>query len=182
MTTATTRPIPEQYLQVVDGRTLAHRGALVHLTGRSKQTVDRYASSDSDFPVPVVARGPQRRAWYEPADLVDYAASVEHHEAGVDPELASEPSDPLLEPAEAAELMRVKLGTFNRYVAMSTEAWKRGENATLLPLPDEDEPMFAGGKRRRRRWKKSRIIAHQEQRPGRGVGGGRPARQDATTA
>lgn len=180
MTTATTL-IPERYLQKIEGRTLAHRGALVHLSGRAKQTVDRYASRDEDFPTPVVARGPQRRAWYEPADLVAYAASIDHHEAGVDSELAEGNANELLEPARAAELIEVKLATFNKYVASSIKAWERGEDA-ILPVPDEDEPMFAGGKRRRRRWKRSTLIEHQLRRPGMGVGGGRPAKRTTAAA
>jgi hypothetical protein len=175
MTTTTTAKstIPQEYVREIDGRVLAHRGALEHLTGRSKQTVDRYFSTRSDCPKPVIARGPGRRAWYEPQHLVDFAAAVAHHEAGVDPEAATDPTR-LLAPREAAEVIKVAFpGTFNKYIEASLPFWERGENG-ILPIPDEDEPYGTAGKRRRR-WKTETLVAHQAARPGQGVGGGRPA-------
>jgi hypothetical protein len=171
MTTTTTRPtIPEAYLREVDGRTLAHRGALEELTGLSKKSVDRLASTGA-LPDPVIARGPERRSWYDPEALVDVALAYEPRRLGVDAEAAAAgPKDKLLPPREAAELMQVKYpGTFNRYVQMSEAAWRQGKHG-ILPLPDEERPR--GTKQVSRRWKKSTIIAHQERRPGHG---GRPA-------
>jgi hypothetical protein len=161
MTTQTKPEIPQEYLLEIDGRTLAHRGALEHLTGRSKQTVDRYFSARTDCPDPVIARGPGRRAWYLPQDLVDFARVVDHHEAEVDPELAQDDLERLLPPAEAAAVIKVAYpGTFNKYVQLSIPFWERGK-AGILPIPDEDEAYGAKGVRRRRRWKKRRLIENQ---------------------
>jgi predicted DNA-binding transcriptional regulator AlpA len=171
MTSKTKRPtIPEAYLRDVDGRILAHRGALEELTGLSKKSVDRLAGQPG-FPEPVIARGPERRSWYDPEALIDVAVAYEPPKVGVDPEAAAAgPADKLLTPREAAELMQIAYpGTFNKYVQISEPSWRRGE-AGILPVPDEERPR--GTKQIARRWKKSTIIAHQKRRPGHG---GRPS-------
>jgi predicted DNA-binding transcriptional regulator AlpA len=168
-TNETTRPtIPEAYLREVEGRILAHRGALEELTGLSKKSVDRLAGQP-DFPKPVVARGPQRRAWYDPDDLVDVALAHQPQQVGVDAEAAAGPGNELLTPSQVAELMQLKnVDSVYKYVEQSEAAWRRGEHG-YLPMPDEETPR--GTKQIARRWKRSTIIAHQERRPGHG---GRP--------
>jgi hypothetical protein len=161
--------IPEQYLREIDGRLLANRGALEELTGLSKASLNR-AAGGADFPQPVVARGPERRSWYEPDDLVDWALAYEPpHELGYDSELAAEFGERLLSPREAAALIQVRFpGTFNRYVQMSEHEWRNGRHG-ILPILDEEQPR--GTKQVSRRWKTSTLIDHQERRPARG---GRP--------
>lgn len=169
MTTETARPtIPEAYLREIDGRMLAHRGALEELTGLSVQSIKRLAA-EPDFPEPIVKRGPERRSWYDPEALIDVAVAYEPHQVGVDAEAAAAgPKSQLLAPREAAVLMCITPGTFDKYVEASKPAWHRGEHG-ILPMPDEERPR--GTKLVSRRWKRSTIIDHQARRPGHG---GRP--------
>jgi predicted DNA-binding transcriptional regulator AlpA len=168
-TNATPRPtIPEAYLREVEGRILAHRGALEELTGLTKKSINRLAGQP-DFPKPVVARGPERRAWYDPEALVDVALAHEPQQVGVDAEAAAGPGHELLGPRQVAELMQLKnVDSVYKYVEQSIPAWNRGEHG-YLPIPDEETPR--GEKLVARRWKRSTIIAHQKRRPGHG---GRP--------
>ena len=169
-TNETARPvIPEAYLRQIEGRVLAHRGALEELTGLTKKSIDRLAGQE-EFPKPVVARGPERRGWYDPDDLVDVALAHQSQQVGVDAEAAVGPDDELLTPAQAAELMQLtNVGSFYKYVEQSLPAWARGEHG-YVPMPDEETPR--GTKQIARRWKRSTIIAHQARRPGHG---GRPS-------
>lgn len=167
--TEMTRPaIPEACLREIEDKTLAHRGALEEITGLSKKSVDRLAGRE-DFPAPVIERGPERRSWYDPDALIDFALSYERHEVGVDAELAAAtPRSKLLTPTEAAELMRISPATFRKNVEQSIPAWNRGEDG-YLPRPDEEQPR--GTKQVSRRWKAGTIIDHQARRQGHG---GRP--------
>lgn len=170
-TNETARPtIPEAYLKEIEGRTLAHRGALEELTGLSKKSIDRLAGQ-TGFPKPVLARGPERRAWYDPEALIDVAIAHQPQPLGVDVQVAAQGHpDDLLPPSLVAELMQLEnVDTVYKYVELSEPAWSRGEHG-ILPIPDEVQPR--GTKLVSRRWKRSTIIAHQARRPGHG---GRPA-------
>lgn len=172
---------PAVPVKVVEGVECTTRAGIAHLAGwKPGNSVNVRAKQDPEFPTPV--NGPEARgrvAWYA-LDAVDQYLAVlaDRARAKKPPAVKAGDPDDLLDPDQAADALHIVPATFRSYVRYSKPFWDGDKQGRpLVPEPDEVNVDEHGV---RRRWYRSTLAAHQQQRPGRGAGAGRPRGSAAT--
>lgn len=141
--------------RTIDGRVATDRaGAAEHL-GVPLSSVRVISApkkrESSGFPAPIGRE--DGRDWFALEDLDAYQ-DRKRAAANVRPVLPGDP-DELIDTADVAKIMGVKMATMHRYVQMSRNAWDQG-NDGYLPLPDETAPARRG-RGKTYRWRRGRI-------------------------
>jgi hypothetical protein len=168
--------VPDVEIRTVNGRRATDRAGAAEVLGVSTQTVALRASPKqrrtSGFPGSIGTE--DRRDWYALDDLDAHAdAWREQH-----PEtprrapawLRDGPDEELLPATTFRAAAGVQQGTWKRYVQRSMPDWKEHRDG-YLPQPDDEEDYRGTGKRYF--WKRARMIAWLDNRPGERAGAGR---------
>jgi hypothetical protein len=168
-------------IRVVDGERATNRPGAAEYLGRSLQTVNLWASpgrrAATGWPDPVGTL--DRQQWYALGDLdrfrasyievVEAAGQARVHEVTLD----GDPEE-LITAKQFRSLIRVGHRTWSRWVWESQPAWKRGADG-YLPRPDDEQPARHGTIRK---WRRRRVVAWINARPGKAPSPGRPPRND----
>lgn len=140
-------------ISIHNGRPCVNRDGLAELTGRSRQTIDLWASPlhrRPGFPDHVRITRPGG-AWYPIEDAQRFAEQVnaEDEAARPQPVFAMGNPDRLIDGTEFRELMGITKNTWDSYVHKSKPAWENGADG-VLPYPAGPDHIHAG---KRRRWR-----------------------------
>lgn len=163
--------------RIVNDRPVTNRDGAAEIVGRSRATVDRWASparrQATGWPAVVDRHGGEE--WYYVDELEgvrDGYVAITTARGRPTPITDDGDPDELLTATEVRKLLRIAYGTWSGYVADSLPAWERGDDG-YLPLPDHEEPAARGGVTRS--WRRGRIVSWNQNRPGKTAATGRPA-------
>ncbi|MEH1124778.1 hypothetical protein [Micromonospora sp. CPCC 206061] len=177
-------------IRTINGRRATDRAGAAEVLGVSVQTIALRASPKqrptSGFPASIGTE--DRREWYALDDLDAHADALREQHPDTPRRapawLRDGDPDELLPATTFRAAAGITQGTWKRYVQTSKPEWDAGRDGYLLK-PDDEEDYRGTGKRYS--WKRSRMIAWLDNRPGERAGAGRkggdsPTIDDAVNA